>query len=174
MLLPVLAGFFFFSAWGAPAGAQDTPAAGSRFVCTSLPLDVANPGCPLPSVPMAGGGLPPEEELKATLLQLRETILQQKETIGNQRETIRELSGKLGRCESSDGKGGPWRKELAKGKDTMGDLPRDPGKIVDQLTRTMQALKDRLENLEVRTEEAWGGGGGRGPLDTGEGKSTAG
>ncbi|XP_026545384.1 neuronal pentraxin-2 [Notechis scutatus] len=149
MLLPVLAGFFFFfSACGAPSGVQDTPA-GSRFVCTSLPLDAANPGCPPPSAPVAGGGLvPPEEELKATLLQLRETILQQKETIGNQREAIRELSGKLGRCESSDGRGGPWRKELAKGKDTMGDPPRDPAKIVDQLTRTMQALKDRLENLE--------------------------
>ncbi|XP_070616339.1 neuronal pentraxin-2 [Erythrolamprus reginae] len=144
MLLPVLAGFFFF--FLSACGAQEAPP-GSRFVCTSLPPDAANPGCVLPSG--GGGGPPPsEEELKATLLQLRETILQQKETIGNQRETIRELSGKLGRCESPDGKGGPWRKELGKGKDTMGDPPRDPGKIVDQLTRTMQALKDRLENLE--------------------------
>ncbi|KAF7242882.1 Neuronal pentraxin-2 [Varanus komodoensis] len=145
MLLPVLAGLAF-SAWGA-AGAQESPP-GSRFVCTSLPLDAANPGCPLPPIPMQGGGLPPEEELKATVLQLRETILQQKETIGNQREAIRELTAKLGRCEGADGKGGTWRKEFGKGKDTMGDLPRDPGQIIDQLSRTMQTLKDRLENLE--------------------------
>ncbi|CAI5792076.1 Uncharacterized protein PODLI_1B016699 [Podarcis lilfordi] len=145
MLLPVLAGLAF-SAWGA-AGAQESPP-GSRFVCTSLPLDAANPGCPLPPIPMQGGGLPPEEELKATVLQLRETILQQKETIGNQREAIRELTAKLGRCETPDGKAGTWRKEFGKGKDTMGDLPRDPAKIIDQLSRTMQTLKDRLENLE--------------------------
>ncbi|XP_062999202.1 neuronal pentraxin-2 [Elgaria multicarinata webbii] len=146
MLLPVLAGLAF-SAWGA-AGAQESPP-GSRFVCTSLPLDAAHAGCPLPPVPMqGGGGLPPEEELKATVLQLRETILQQKETIGNQREAIRELTAKLSRCEAADGKGGAWRKELSKGKDTMGDLPRDPGQIIDQLSRTMQTLKDRLENLE--------------------------
>lgn len=147
-LLPVLAGLLF-SGWGA-AGAQESPP-GSRFVCTSLPLDAAAPGCPLPPIPMqGGGGLSPEEGLKATVLQLRETVLQQKETIGGQRETIRELTAKLGRCESPDGKAGAWRKELAKGKDTMGDLPRDPGQVVDQLSRTMQALKDRLENLEVR------------------------
>uniref|UniRef100_A0A8D0FZL1 Neuronal pentraxin 2 n=1 Tax=Sphenodon punctatus TaxID=8508 RepID=A0A8D0FZL1_SPHPU len=149
-MLSVLTGLVL-SLWGA-ARAQESPP-GSRFVCTSLPLDAINPGCPLPPIPMQGGGLPTEEELKATVLQLRETILQQKETIGNQRETIRELTGKLGSCESAqgpDGKagGGTWRKEFAKGKDTMGDLPRDPSQIIDQLSRTMQTLKDRLENLE--------------------------
>ncbi|XP_020655271.2 neuronal pentraxin-2 [Pogona vitticeps] len=141
LLLPVWAGLAAW-AWGA-SGAQESPP-GSRFVCTSLPLDAANPGCPLPPIPMQGGGLPPEQELKATVLQLRETILQQKETIGTQRETIRELTDKLGRCEST----GAWKKEVAKGKDTMGDLPRDPALIIDQLSRTMQTLKDRLENLE--------------------------
>ncbi|XP_061455986.1 neuronal pentraxin-2 isoform X2 [Rhineura floridana] len=145
MLLPVLAGLAF-SAWGA-AGAQES-LPGSRFMCTSLPLDAASPGCPLPPIPMQGAGLLPEEELKAIVLQLRETILQQKETIGNQRETIRELTAKLSRCESPDGKAGTWTKEFGKGKDTMGDLPRDPGQIIDQLSRTMQTLKDRLENLE--------------------------
>nr|XP_020655271.1 neuronal pentraxin-2 [Pogona vitticeps] len=141
LLLPVWAGLAAW-AWGA-SGAQESPP-GSRFVCTSLPLDAANPGCPLPPIPMQGGGLPPEQELKATVLQLRETILQQKETIGTQRETIRELTDKLGRCEST----GAWKKEVAKGKDTMGDLPRDPALVIDQLSRTMQTLKDRLENLE--------------------------
>jgi hypothetical protein len=32
----------------------------------------------------------------------------------------------------------------------MGDLPRDPTETIDQLGKTMQGLKGRLENLEVR------------------------
>ncbi|KAI6076473.1 Neuronal pentraxin-2 isoform X1 [Aix galericulata] len=146
-MLPVVAGLLLAVAAGGrgAAGEQESPP-GSRFVCTSLPLDAAGAGCPLPPVPMQGGALPPEEELKATVLQLRETVLQQKETIGSQREAIRELTGKLSRCESTDGK--PWKKEMGKGKDTMGDLPRDPAQVIDQLSRTMQTLKDRLESLE--------------------------
>ncbi|XP_023801437.1 neuronal pentraxin-2-like [Cyanistes caeruleus] len=98
---------------------------------------------------MQGGALPPEEELKAMVLQLRETVLQQKETIGSQREAIRELTGKLSRCEGADGKSaGAWKNDVGKGKDTMGDLPRDPAQVIDQLSRTMQTLKDRLESLE--------------------------
>ncbi|XP_071976586.1 neuronal pentraxin-2 [Engystomops pustulosus] len=121
---------------------------GERFVCTALPPD-ATPGCPMP-----GFTGTPEEELRATVIQLRETILQQKETIGNQKETIRELTAKLSRCESlaEDGKHGSWKKLPGKsgGKDTMGDLPRDPSQVIDQLSRTMQTLKDRLENLELQ------------------------
>ncbi|KAL8175524.1 UNVERIFIED_CONTAM: Neuronal pentraxin-2 [Gekko kuhli] len=139
-MLPVLAGLAL-AWWGASGAPEAAPPGGGRFVCTSLPLDAA---CPVPAAPAPA----PEEELKATVLRLRETILQQKETLGQQRETIRELTAKLGRCEGgADGKGGPWRKE-GKGKDTMGDLPRDPGQLIDQLSRTMQTLKDRLENLE--------------------------
>lgn len=149
-MLPAVAGLLLAVAAGvrgSAAGEQESPP-GSRFVCTSLPLDAAGSGCP---VPMQGGALPPEEELKATVLQLRETVLQQKETIGSQREAIRELTGKLSRCEGADGKAptGTWKKELGKGKDTMGDLPRDPAQVIDQLSRTMQTLKDRLESLEV-------------------------
>ncbi|NWR68156.1 NPTX2 protein, partial [Bucorvus abyssinicus] len=151
-MLPVVAGLLLAVAAGgrgSAAGDQESPP-GSRFVCTSLPLDAVGAGCPLPPVPMQGGALPPEEELKATVLQLRETVLQQKETIGSQREAIRELTGKLSRCESADGKSatGTWKKEPGKGKDTMGDLPRDPAQVIDQLSRTMQTLKDRLESLE--------------------------
>lgn len=161
-MLPVVAGLLLAVAAGgrgSAAGDQESPP-GSRFVCTSLPLDAAGAGCPLPPVPMQGGALPPEEELKATVLQLRETVLQQKETIGSQREAIRELTGKLSRCESADGKSAPgtWKKELGKGKDTMGDLPRDPAQVIDQLSRTMQTLKDRLESLEVGPGWGWRGG----------------
>ncbi|KAF1663308.1 Neuronal pentraxin-2, partial [Aptenodytes patagonicus] len=150
-LLPVVAGLLLAVAAGGRGAAGDPESPpGSRFVCTSLPLDAAGAGCPLPPVPMQGGALSPEEELKATVLQLRETVLQQKETIGSQREAIRELTGKLSRCESADGKSdtGTWKKELGRGKDTMGDLPRDPAQVIDQLSRTMQTLKDRLESLE--------------------------
>ncbi|KAK1203917.1 NPTX2 protein, partial [Pygoscelis papua] len=150
-MLPVVAGLLLAVAAGGRGAAGDPESPpGSRFVCTSLPLDAAGAGCPLPPVPMQGGALSPEEELKATVLQLRETVLQQKETIGSQREAIRELTGKLSRCESADGKSdtGTWNKELGRGKDTMGDLPRDPAQVIDQLSRTMQTLKDRLESLE--------------------------
>nr|XP_056722128.1 neuronal pentraxin-2 [Euleptes europaea] len=135
-MLAVLAGLAF-ARWGAAAAPEPPP--GGRFVCTPLPPDAA---CPPPPAP------PPEEELQAAVLRLRETLLAQKETLGRQRDAIQELTAKLGRCEAGpDGRGGAGRKE-GKGKDTMGDLPRDPARLVDQLSRTTQALKDRLENLE--------------------------
>uniref|UniRef100_A0A8C5UBK3 Pentraxin (PTX) domain-containing protein n=1 Tax=Malurus cyaneus samueli TaxID=2593467 RepID=A0A8C5UBK3_9PASS len=86
----------------------------TRFICTSVPLD--GDVCAASAL-----GTGSAEELKGTVLQLRETVLQQKETIMNQKETIRELTAKLGRCESQsvlepsgEGKGGraspriPW------------------------------------------------------------------
>lgn len=128
------------------AGAQDDPAPplGSHFVCTALPPEAARAGCPLPAMPMQGGALSPEDELRAAVLQLRETVVQQKETLGAQRDAIRELSGKLARCEGLAG-----TRASASGKDTMGDLPRDPAHVVEQLSRSLQTLKDRLERLEV-------------------------
>ncbi|XDB64658.1 hypothetical protein AB1E18_017965 [Capra hircus] len=128
------------------AGAQDGPAPSNRFVCTALPPEAARAGCPLPAMPMQGGALSPEEELRAAVLQLRETVVQQKETLGSQREAIRELTAKLARCEGLAGGKAPGRG--ASGKDTMGDLPRDPGHVVEQLSRSLQTLKDRLESLE--------------------------
>ncbi|XP_041533674.1 neuronal pentraxin-2 [Chionomys nivalis] len=132
----------------AAGGAQDSPIPGSRFVCTALPPEAAGAGCPLPAMPMQGGTLSPEEELRAAVLQLRETVVQQKETLGAQREAIRELTGKLARCEGLAG--GKARGSGATGKDTMGDLPRDPGHVVEQLSRSLQTLKDRLESLELQ------------------------
>ncbi|XP_064178971.1 neuronal pentraxin-2b [Anguilla rostrata] len=125
-------------------GAKET-----RYICTAIPAG-SNPSCPLPPMPMQTTGAE-EEELKNTVLQLRETILQQKETIVNHLGTIKELTSKLSRCESDmlpDGKyrgQGSWRKD---NKNTMGDLPRDPSDSIDHLGKTMQSLKDRLENLE--------------------------
>lgn len=144
------------------AAAQDVPAPGSRFVCTALPPEAARAGCPLPAMPAPGGALSPEEELRAAVLQLRETVVQQKETLGTQREIISELTAKLARCEGLASAKAPGR--AATGKDTMGDLPRDPAHLVEQLSRSLQTLKDRLESLEVagRRGPARGGRPGRG------------
>lgn len=124
----------------------------TRFICTSVPLD--GDMCAA-SAPGTGSA----EELKSTVLQLRETVLQQKETIMNQKETIRELTAKLGRCESQsvleappgEPKGGGAGRKAGFSKNTMGDLSRAPAaETLSQLGQTLQSLKTRLENLEVR------------------------
>ncbi|KAK2820808.1 hypothetical protein Q5P01_023767 [Channa striata] len=48
-------------------------------------------------------------------------------------------------------KGGSWGKEK---QNTMGDVPRDPNDTIDSLGKTMQGLKDRLENLEQQQMRA--------------------
>ncbi|XP_062308103.1 neuronal pentraxin-2a isoform X1 [Osmerus eperlanus] len=141
-------------------------ATGSRFVCSAIPPG-AEPGCPLGS---PGNRIqntsPVEDELRTTIIQLRETILQQKETIVSQQGTIKELNSKLARCEaaaddSSKSRGqSSRRKEYS--KNTMGDLPRDPAETIDQLGKTMQSLKGRLENLEQQQRSNMSGSGGRG------------
>ncbi|KAM6403296.1 neuronal pentraxin-1 [Rhynochetos jubatus] len=122
----------------------------TRFICTSVPLDGDMCAAPAPGTGSA-------EELKSTVLQLRETVLQQKETIMNQKETIRELTAKLGRCESQsvlealpgEGKGGGAGRKAGGPKNTMGDLSRAPAaETLSQLGQTLQSLKTRLENLE--------------------------
>lgn len=140
------------------AAVRSQEATGGRFVCNAIPPG-AEPGCgygPTGNRVQGSSIGPVEDELRSTILQLRETILQQKETIVNQQGTIKELNSKLARCEAaadetahakSRGQGSR-RKEY--GKNTMGDLPRDPGETIDQLGKTMQSLKGRLENLEVR------------------------
>ncbi|XP_050775445.1 neuronal pentraxin-1 [Gopherus flavomarginatus] len=124
----------------------------TRFICTSVPVDMDMCTSSLP-----GSGT--AEELQTTVLQLRETVLQQKETIMSHKDTIRELTTKLGRCESqslpetghSEPKtgGGSSRKQPGSSKNTMGDLSRAPAaETLSQLGQTLQSLKTRLENLE--------------------------
>uniref|UniRef100_A0A8D0L9J4 Neuronal pentraxin 1 n=1 Tax=Sphenodon punctatus TaxID=8508 RepID=A0A8D0L9J4_SPHPU len=138
----LLSSFFFL-----PGGAQNFGQ--TRFICTSVPVDMDM--C-TSSMQSSGGST---EDLKTTVLQLRETVLQQKETIMNQKETIKELTTKLGRCESqslletvpSESKTG--RKQSGSSKNTMGDLSRAPAaETLSQLGQTLQSLKTRLENLE--------------------------
>ncbi|XP_077825746.1 neuronal pentraxin-1 isoform X1 [Macaca mulatta] len=129
------------------AGAQDFGP--TRFICTSVPVDAD-----MCAASVAAGGA---EELRSSVLQLRETVLQQKETILSQKETIRELTAKLGRCESQstldpgagEARAGGGRKQPGSGKNTMGDLSRTPAaETLSQLGQTLQSLKTRLENLE--------------------------
>uniref|UniRef100_A0A3B5AE88 Neuronal pentraxin 2 n=1 Tax=Stegastes partitus TaxID=144197 RepID=A0A3B5AE88_9TELE len=137
-------------AGGRAVRSQD--ATGSRFVCNAIPPG-AEPGCGYgPTGNRVQSSSPVEDELRNTIIQLRETILQQKETIVSQQGTIKELNSKLARCEAAADE----RKEY--GKNTMGDLPRDPGETIDQLGKTMQSLKGRLENLEVRCSNISSGG----------------
>ncbi|XP_051877196.1 neuronal pentraxin-2-like [Pristis pectinata] len=152
-MLALLAATFVLVA-GRSSSAPGQEAQATRFVCTSIPLD-ADPTCPVPAMPIQVGSSQ-EQDLRATVMQLRETILQQKETLSNQKETIKELTGKLSRCESSqmEAKNKGSRRKLfdrTHGKDTMGDLPRDHSKVVDHLGRTIQTLKDRLGSLEQQT-----------------------
>ncbi|XP_035253081.1 neuronal pentraxin-1-like [Anguilla anguilla] len=116
----------------------------TQFICTSVPKDVD-----LCSAVVQNSG--PVEDLKTTVMQLRETVLQQKETIMNQKDTIRELTSKLGRCESQsepgDSRAGSRRKETGS-KNTMGDVSRGPSNTLAQLEQTLQSLRQRLENLE--------------------------
>lgn len=136
----------------------------TRFICTSVPVDAD-----LCTASVAAGGA---EELRSSVLQLRETVLQQKETILSQKETIRELTTKLGRCESQstldagagEARAGSGRKQPGSGKNTMGDLSRTPAaETLSQLGQTLQSLKTRLENLEVRARRGFPSGS-RAPL----------
>ncbi|XP_028989563.1 neuronal pentraxin-2b [Betta splendens] len=126
---------------------------GKRYICRAVPLS-GDASCPVTLLPELSVGSQ-EEELRNTVMQLRETILQQKETISKQLGTINELTTKLSLCVSATDnenyKGGSWGKEK---QNTMGDVPRDPNDTIDSLGKTMQGLKDRLENLEQQQMRA--------------------
>ncbi|KAG8511174.1 Neuronal pentraxin receptor, partial [Galemys pyrenaicus] len=117
----------------------------SRFLCT--PLAAA---CPSGAEPGdATGAAPGEREelllLQSTAEQLRQTALQQEARIRADQDTIRELTGKLGRCESGLPRGlqdpGPRR-------DTMADGAWDSPALILELEDAVRALRDRLDRLE--------------------------
>lgn len=118
------------------------------------------------------------DEAKATILHLRESLVRQKETILDQRETIRELTAKLTLCESfgrghhDDNHHGPSNHNSHHSSHHYDSHPADPhfplnghrndhhrgkspylgthgGFSTEQTGRTLQALKERLENLQV-------------------------
>lgn len=127
-----------FTCVTAVQGQEDTE---RRFLCTVIPVD-KDPSCPVQAefVQSVQG-----EGLRKTVMQLRETVLQQQETITHQLGAINELTSKLSQCETTSEESSSWRN----GKDTMDDVPRDPNETLEALGKTMQSLKDRLQNLEV-------------------------
>lgn len=110
-----------------------------RFLCT--PLAAA---CPSGGEP--GDGAPGEREelllLQSAAEQLRQTALQQEARIRADQDIIRELTGKLGRCESGLPDAGPRR-------DTMADGPGDSPALFLELEDALRALRDRLDRIEV-------------------------
>ncbi|TDG98184.1 hypothetical protein EPR50_G00216070 [Perca flavescens] len=147
-MISLLYGLLCFCTLGCGQLASGQADDGKRYICRAIPLS-GDASCPVTLLPELNAGSQ-EEELRNTVMQLRETILQQKETISKQIGTINELTTKLSLCASAtddriNEKGGSW----GKGKqNTMGDVPRDPNDTIDSLGKTMQGLKDRLENLE--------------------------
>ncbi|XP_071767954.1 neuronal pentraxin-2b [Centroberyx gerrardi] len=147
-MFSLLYGLLCFCSLGCSQLASGQPDDGKRYICRVVPIS-GDASCPVTLLPELNTG-GQEEELRNTVMQLRETILQQKETISNQLGTINELTTKLSLCASAsdDGKyenGVSWSKDK---QNTMGDVPRDPNDTIDSLGKTMQGLKDRLENLE--------------------------
>ncbi len=122
------------------------------------------------------------DEAKATILHLRESLVRQKETILDQRETIRELTAKLTLCESF-GRGhhedphSPSQHNSQHSSHHYDDHHADPhfplnghrsdhhrgtspylgkhGFSPEQTGKTLQALKERLENLQVGGKLKW-------------------
>nr|XP_055076656.1 neuronal pentraxin-1 [Misgurnus anguillicaudatus] len=119
------------------------------------------------------------DEAKATILHLRESLVRQKETILDQRETIRELTAKLTLCEGfgrghhDDNHHSPpshnshhsshhyadphfplngHRNDHHRGKSPY--LGKHGGFSPEQTGRTLQALKERLENLQTRNSSS--------------------
>lgn len=148
-MFPRLCGFVCLCALVCGQLAAGQPDDGKRYICRAVPLS-GDVSCPVTLLPELNSG-GQEEELRNTVMQLRETILQQKENISKQQGTINELTTKLSLCAAATDdkkydRGGSW----GKGKEnTMGDVPRDPNDTIESLGKTMQGLKDRLENLEV-------------------------
>lgn len=157
-MITILIGILFLHALGKGHVARANAAKGNRFVCTAVPAGT-DLSCPVSTTNRVQSASAQEEELRSTIVQLREITLQQRETIISQQGTIKELNTKLSRCEAQvqdsprDGKGrgqGSRRKDYS--KNTMGDLPRDPTETIEQLGKTMQGLKDRLQSLEQQQQ----------------------
>uniref|UniRef100_A0A668UTR3 Pentraxin (PTX) domain-containing protein n=1 Tax=Oreochromis aureus TaxID=47969 RepID=A0A668UTR3_OREAU len=121
-----------------------------KFVCTPIPPE-ADPSC------YSRGMM--SDEAKATILHLRESLVRQKETILDQRETIRELTAKLTLCEGFGGHhsigyhsndhhyshGSHRLDHYRKGSSYSKHSSFSP----EQTGKTLQTLKERLENLQV-------------------------
>ncbi|XP_037703268.1 neuronal pentraxin receptor [Choloepus didactylus] len=117
----------------------------SRFLCT--PLAAA---CPSGAEQgdAAGAAASEREELlllQSTAEQLRQTALQQEARIRADQDTIRELTGKLGRCESGLPRG---LQDAGPRRDTMADGSWDSPALILELEDAVRALRDRIDRME--------------------------
>uniref|UniRef100_A0A8C0VXS6 Pentraxin (PTX) domain-containing protein n=3 Tax=Castor canadensis TaxID=51338 RepID=A0A8C0VXS6_CASCN len=129
---------------GAPAASAHPLPPGplfSRFLCT--PLAAA-----CPSGTEQGDAAGEREELlllQSTAEQLRQTALQQEARIRADQDTIRELTGKLGRCESGLPRG---LQDAGPRRDTMADGAWDSPALILELEDAVRALRDRIDRIE--------------------------
>ncbi|VTJ91565.1 Hypothetical predicted protein, partial [Marmota monax] len=128
----------------------------SRFLCT--PLAAA---CPSGTEQGdAAGAAPGEREelllLQSTAEQLRQTALQQEARIRADQDTIRELTGKLGRCESGLPRG---LQDAGPRRDTMADGAWDSPALILELEDAVRALRDRIDRIEVSAARRRGAAG---------------
>ncbi|XP_072829647.1 neuronal pentraxin receptor [Vicugna pacos] len=114
----------------------------SRFLCT--PLAAA-----CPSGAEQGDAAQGEREelllLQSTAEQLRQTALQQEARIRADQDTIRELTGKLSRCESGLPRG---LQDAGPRRDAMADGPWDSPALILELEDAVRALRDRIDRIE--------------------------
>ncbi|XP_036924258.1 neuronal pentraxin receptor [Sturnira hondurensis] len=114
----------------------------SRFLCTPLAAACPSGG------EQGDAALGEREELlllQSTADQLRQTALQQEARIRADQDTIRELTGKLGRCESGLPRG---LQDAGPRRDTMADGPRDSPALLLELEDAVRALRDRIDRIE--------------------------
>ncbi|XP_053775780.1 neuronal pentraxin receptor [Desmodus rotundus] len=114
----------------------------SRFLCTPLAAACPSGG------EQGDAALGEREELlllQSTADQLRQTALQQEARIRADQDTIRELTGKLGRCESGLPRG---LQDAGPRRDTMADGPWDSPALILELEDAVRALRDRIDRLE--------------------------
>uniref|UniRef100_A0A8C3G1L4 Si:dkey-14o18.2 n=1 Tax=Cyclopterus lumpus TaxID=8103 RepID=A0A8C3G1L4_CYCLU len=132
------------SATGSLPGIEYDYGISPKFVCTPIPPE-ADPSCySPPSVPHGRRGVM-SDEAKATILHLRESLVRQKETILDQRETIRELTAKLTFDHHYSHGGHRPDPHPRKGSSYGKHSSFSP----EQTGKTLQTLKERLENLQV-------------------------
>ncbi|XP_072864911.1 neuronal pentraxin-2-like isoform X1 [Chlorocebus sabaeus] len=105
-------------------------------------------------MPIQGGGLSPEEELRAAVLELRQTVLPLKEMLGAPaREAIHEVAGNPARCQGLAG--GKARDAEGHGQGHYGRPAAGPWPRPEHFSRSLQTLKDRLKSLEM-VEDLYG------------------
>ncbi|KAB1270150.1 Neuronal pentraxin receptor [Camelus dromedarius] len=130
----------------------------------SAPLPVHAAGGRCPSGGEQGDAAPGEREelllLQSTAEQLRQTALQQEARIRADQDTIRELTGKLSRCESGLPRG---LQDAGPRRDAMADGPWDSPALILELEDAVRALRDRIDRIEpmprpphLASIQAWG------------------